>query len=218
MAVMDPIKPAVLSVKMIPAVNKYYIEQLKLEPRERSIGMITVNIDDCGYTAVDEATKFADVRVVYAHSFYAGSNYPSGPLSGEFIGILAGPNPAEVRAGLNACIKCLEEEAWFYSANEDGSLAFYPHVISRTGTYLSEQCNIPVGTPIAYLIAPPIEAVYAIDAAVKAADVELKVFYAPPSETNYSGALLSGTQSACRAAAQAFRDAVLYVAKNALNF
>lgn len=218
MAVMDPIKPAVLSVKMIPAVNKYYIEQLKLEPRERSIGMITVNIDDCGYTAVDEATKFADVRVVYAKSFYAGSNYPSGPLSGEFIGILAGTNPAEVRAGLNACIKCLEEEAWFYSANEDGSLAFYPHVISRTGTYLSEQCNIPAGTPIAYLIAPPIEAVYAIDAAIKAADVELKVFYAPPSETNYSGALLSGTQSACRAAAQAFRDAVLYVAQNALNF
>lgn len=218
MAVMDPIKPQVLSVKMIPAVTKFYIEELKLEPRERSIGMFTVNIDDSGYTAVDEATKFADVRVVYAKSFYAGSSYPSGPLSGEFIGILAGPNPAEIKAGLNAAIKCLEEEAWFYSANEEGTLAFYPHVISRTGTYLSEQCKIPVGTPIAYLIAPPIEAVYAIDAAIKAADVEMRVFYAPPSETNFSGALLSGTQSACRAAANAFRDAVLYVAQQPLNF
>lgn len=37
---------------------------------------------------------------------------------------------------------------------------------------------------MAYLIAPPLEAMVGLDAALKAAQVELKVFYGPPSETN----------------------------------
>ena len=36
---------------------------------------------------------------------------------------------------------------------------------------------MPQGTPMAYLIAPPLEATYALDAALKAADVELKVWF-----------------------------------------
>ena len=47
---------------------------------------------------------------------------------------------------------------------------------------------------------------------MKAAGVEMKVFYEPPSETNFAGGLLTGTQSACRAACTAFQDTVLDVA------
>ncbi len=75
-----------------------------------------------------------------------------------------------------------------------------------------------VGTPLAYLIAPPLEASYGIDAALKAAEVEMRVWFEPPSETNFAGALLSGTQSACRAACQAFQDAVLDVARDPRRF
>jgi ethanolamine utilization protein EutL len=32
-----------------------------------------------------------------------------------------------------------------------------------------------------------------IDAALKASDVELTEFFAPPTETNFAGALLTGT-------------------------
>jgi len=218
MAVLDPIKPNVLAVKMIPAVDRGFAEQFKLREDQRSLGLITCDIDDSLYTALDEATKFADVEVVYARSFYAGSGYPSGPLSGEIIGVLAGPNPAEARAGLDACIEYCREEAWFYSANEDDTLVFFPHLISRTGTYLSKEAGIGVGEPLAYLIAPPIEATYAIDAALKMAEVKLCVWFAPPSETNFSGALLTGTQPACRAACAAFQDAVLEVARNPLRY
>ena len=42
---------------------------------------------------------------------------------------------------------------------------------------------------MAYLIAPPLEATFALDAALKAADVEMAVWFAPPSETNFSGGL-----------------------------
>ena len=47
---------------------------------------------------------------------------------------------------------------------------------------------------------------------LKAADVKCCVLYAPPSETNFGGALLTGSQSACKAACDAFAYAVEAVA------
>jgi ethanolamine utilization protein EutL len=125
---------------------------------------------------------------------------------------MAAPSPAEARAGLAACVDYAEQEAWFHSADDAGDLAFFAHPISRTGRYLSTEADIPEGTPMAYLIAPPLEATYALDAALKAADVEMKVWFPPPSETNFSGGFLIGTQSAVVAACAAFRDGVLEVA------
>jgi ethanolamine utilization protein EutL len=213
----EPIKPKVLAVRLIPNVAADLAEKLSLQPSQRSIGMITCTIDDATYTALDEATKKAEVDVVYAKSFYAGSAHASGPRSGEILGILAGPTPAEVRAGLDACVDCLENEVFFYTC-DGGQTAWFPHTISRTGSYLSKMADIPLGDPLAYLIAPPLEAVYGIDAALKAAEVELKVFYGPPTETNFGGALLTGSQSACRAACEAFQRAVVDVVNSALKF
>lgn len=208
-----PVKSEILAVKLIPNINDYLKKELNLKPEHRSIGMITMDIDDVGYTAVDEATKKADVEVVYATSFYAGADHASGPLSGEFIGILAGPNPAEVKSGINAAIDFTENDACFWTADEAGEIVFYAQCISRTGSYLSNMSQIPEGEPLAYLIAPPIEAMYALDAAIKAAEVSMKTFYAPPSETNFAGALLTGSQSACKAACDAFASTVMEVAK-----
>jgi ethanolamine utilization protein EutL len=111
----------------------------------------------------------------------------------------------------------LENEAFFYTC-DGGQTAWYPHTISRTGSYLSKIAGIQEGEPLAYLIAPPIEAIYGIDAALKAAEVELKAFYGPPTETNFGGALLTGSQSACSAACDAFQRAVIDVVENALKF
>ncbi len=218
MAILDPIKANVLAVRLIPNVDRGFAEKMQLRENERSIGFLTADIDDATYTAIDEATKQADVRVAYAKSFYAGSGHASGPLSGEIIAILAGPDPAEVRAGLNAALTYIRDEAYFYSANDENTIAFFPHLISRTGGYLSEMAGVPLGTPMAYLIAPPLEATFGIDAALKAANVTMRVWFNPPSETNFSGALLTGSQAACRAACAAFQEAVLDVAKNPLKF
>jgi ethanolamine utilization protein EutL len=218
MAVMDPIRADILAVRLIPNVAGDLSGKLKLREDQKSIGMFTCNIDDVGYTAVDEATKHADVEVVYAQSFYAGSAHASGPLSGEFIGILAGPDPAEVKAGLAAAGELIKDDACFYTADPEGKIAFYAYTISRTGTYLSKICGIEPGEPIAYLIAPPLESVYGLDAALKAAQVEMKVWFGPPSETNFGGALLTGSQSACKAACEAFREAVIGVAKSPVEY
>lgn len=218
MAVMDPIRAKILAVRLIPNVAQDLSGQLKLRSDQKSIGMFTCTIDDVGYTAVDEATKHADVEVVYARSFYAGEAHASGPLSGEFIGIIAGPDPAEVKAGLAAAEYLIKEDACFYAADPEGKIAFYAYTISRSGTYLSKVCGIEPGEPIAYLIAPPLESVYGVDAALKAAKVDMKVWYGPPSETNFGGALLTGTQSACKAACEAFLEAVIDVAKSPVEY
>jgi ethanolamine utilization protein EutL len=218
MAVLDPIPAAVLAARSIPNVSPGLAEVLKLKPSQHSLGLITCDNDDALYVSIDEATKMAEVEVVYAHSFYAGARHASGALSGEIIAMLAGPNPAEISAGIEAALYYLSRRALWYSANMDGSIAFFPHVISQTGTYLSGLCGIPLGSPVAYLVAPPLEGVLALDAALKAAEVRVVSYTAPPSETNYMGVILTGDQSSCRAAAAAFQEMVLEVAANPLDF
>ncbi|MCI5698515.1 MAG: ethanolamine utilization microcompartment protein EutL [Clostridiales bacterium] len=215
----DPLKTNVLAAKIIPNATPEMLKDFDDIPENyKSLALITADCDDVTYTALDEATKKADVVVAYAKSFYAGAANANTKLAGEIIGILAGPNPAEVKSGLDACIDFIENEAHFVSANEDDSICYYAHCISRTGSYLSEGAGIPEGQALAYLIAPPLEAMYGVDAALKAADVELCVLYAPPSETNFGGALLTGSQSACKSACDAFAAAVEFVADNPIAY
>jgi len=210
----DPVKATVLATKIIPNVDRELAERLGLEPSQRALALITADSDDVTYTALDEATKMADVEVVYAKSLYAGAANASTKLAGEIIGILAGPSPADVKSGLNACVDMIENTAYFVSANEDDSIIYFAHCVSRTGSYLSKSAGVLEGEALAYLIAPPIEAVYGVDAALKAADVKMCQLYAPPTETNFAGALLTGSQSACKSACDAFASAVEFVADN----
>ena len=173
-----------------------------------SLGMLTTDSDDATYIALDEATKAADVKVCYARSFYAGAGNASTPYAGEVIGILAGPTPGAVRSGMEAALSALERVGF---EDADG-VPYLAHTVSSAGSYLAKEAGVREGSALAYLIAPPLEAMYAMDAALKAADVKLCKLYAPPSETNFGGGLLSGTQSACDAACAAFAQTVAEVA------
>ena len=208
----DPLPAHVLATRLIPNVSPDMAKEFGLTPDQKSLALITADCDDVTYTALDEATKKADCKVVYAKSFYGGAANANTALAGEIIGILAAPNPAEARAALEACVDVIENQAYFVSANADDSVVYYAHCIPRTGSYLSEGAGINEGEALAYLIAPPLEAMYGVDAALKAADVRMCVLYAPPSETNFGGALLTGSQSACKSACDAFAAAVEQVA------
>ncbi len=213
MAILDPVIPRVLATRIIPRVDASLAAAYGFDgARLPSLALITCDLDDALYAALDEATKQAPVEVVYARSFYAGSSHASGPTSGEILGVLAGADPEDARRGLSACVTCLEREAHFYTANADGSHTFFPHVISSLGRYLSREAGLAVGEPMAYLIATPLEAVYGIDAALKAAEVRLVKSFPPPTETNFAGAYLTGSLEACEAAAQAFAAAVVEIA------
>ena len=212
---LEPIVPRVLAVRTIPRVDDQLAAEWKLPDGLRAVGMLTCTSDDALYVALDEGTKAAPVQVVYARSFYAGSSFPSGPLSGEAIGVYAARDPDEIAAALEACLRSLAEDAWFYAADARKQLAFFPHVVRSTGSYLSREAGIAPGAPMAYLIAPPLESMVGLDAALKAAPVRLAKWFGPPSETNYGGGYLVGDLPSCEAAARAFAAAVVDVAARA---
>lgn len=209
----DRMPVRILTLQAIANVDDGLCRSLGLDARHRSIGLLSTDCDDATYIALDEATKAAAVDVVYARSLYAGAANASTRLAGEVIGILGGASPAEVHSGLAAAARFLREGVAFRSANEDDSVVYLAHCVSSTGSYLSELAHIRQGQALSYLIAPPVEAVVALDAALKAADVRMAEFFAPPTETNFAGALLTGSQSACFAACEAFSKAVCAVAR-----
>lgn len=199
----------ILAVRYLPGADPGFSRAVGAPAGHTSLGMLTTDCDDATYIALDAATKAAEVEVAYARSFYAGAANASTPNAGEIIGILSGRSPGAVRSGMDAAIAALGRIGF----DETNGVPYLAHTVSSVGSYLAKEAGVPLGSAIAYLIAPPLEAMYAMDAALKAADVKLCKLYAPPSETNFGGGLLSGTQSACEAACDAFAAAVKDVAK-----
>jgi len=177
-----------------------------------SLAMLTADSDDPTYIALDHATKAADVKVCYAKSFYAGAANAATPLAGEVIGVLAGKDPGTVRSGMEAALSMLEQVGF-----EDVGVPCLAHTVSSCGSFLAAEAGVQEGQALAYLIAPPLESMYGLDRALKAADVKLCKLYDPPSQTNFGGGLLTGSQSACYAACAAFREAVAEVAARPLE-
>ena len=203
---MIPVK--VLAVRYLANATPALSKALGAPKGYPALAMLTTDCDDATSIALDAATKAADVKVCYGHSFYAGAANASTPNAGEVIGILAGPTPGTVRSGMEAALAALETVGF----EEAGDVPYLAYTVSRSGSFLAKEAGVEEGTPLAYLIAPPLESMYALDAALKAADVKLCKLYSPPSETNFGGGLLSGTQSACDAACAAFGAAVGEVA------
>lgn len=204
---MIPVK--ILAVRYLANASPALCKALGAPEGAPSLGLLTTDCDDATYIALDAATKAAEVEVAYGRSFYAGAGNASTPNAGEVIGILAAQTPGAVRSGMEAALSELHR----VSFEETHKVPYLAHTVSSVGTFLSKEAGVPVGSALAYLIAPPLEGMYAMDAAMKAADVKLCKLYAPPSETNFGGGLLSGTQSACDAACAAFASAVAEAAE-----
>ena len=180
-----------------------------LGTNRKCLAMVTTDCDDATFIALDAATKAADAEVVYAKSFYAGAANATQPYAGEVIGILGADTPGDARSAMEAALGALKNIGFA----ESGGVNYLAHTVSSAGSFLSAEAGVPPGSALAYLIAPPLESLYGLDAALKAADVKLCCFYGPPSQTNFGGGLLTGTQSACDAACQAFRQSVEEVAR-----
>ena len=204
---MIPVK--ILAVRYLAGASPALARALGAPEGYPSLGLITTDSDDATYIALDEATKAADVKVIYGRSFYAGAANASTPHAGEVIGILAASTPGAVRSGMEAAIGALERVGF----EEVNGVPYLAHTVSSAGSFLASEAGVRPGSALCYLIAPPLESMYAMDAALKAADVKLCKLYAPPSETNFGGGLLTGTRSACEAACTAFAEAVAEAAR-----
>jgi len=211
--ILEPIPPAVLSVRRLPHADPALVTAYGGDPaRHTALGLVTCDQDDAMYVALDEATKHSPVDVIFARSFYAGSAHASGRLSGEILGVLAATEPEAIEHGLGALLRCLAHDACFYDADGKRTVTVFPHVITSLGEYLSREAGLPPGAPMAYLVAPPLEATIGLDVALKAAEVRAVRVVPPPTETNFACAWLTGSLDACEAAALAYAAAVVDVA------
>ena len=204
---MIPVK--ILAVRYLAGADERLCRELGAPKGFRALGMLTTDCDDATYIALDEATKAADVVVCFGRSFYAGAANASTPNAGEVIGVLAGLTPGAVRSGMEAALSALERIGF----EEASGVPYLAHTVSSAGSYLAREAGVAQGAALAYLIAPPLESMYAMDAALKSADVVLCKLFTPPSETNFGGGLLTGSRSACAAACEAFAEAVAEVAE-----
>ncbi len=201
--------PRVLAVRTIPNVAPSLVDALGLRPSHAAIGFLTVDQDDPTYVAADEATKKAEVDVVFARTFYrSGPRSSSEPPTSETLVILAGDRIGEVTAGMDAMIVHLESRVSYRSADDEGCWPYLAHLVAQTGSYLSERAGIARGDALGYLKATPLEAVFGLDQALKTADVRVGEWIEPPTPTNMGGALVTGTEADCRAACEAFEAAV----------
>ena len=207
------IQVKVLAVRYLAAASEALARSLGAPEGYPCLAMVTADSDDPTYIALDEATKAADVKVCYARSFYAGAGNASTPYAGEVVGILAAPTPGAARSGMEAVLGALERIGF----EETKGVPYLAYTVSRSGSFLAQEAGVREGDALAYLIAPPLESMAALDMALKAADVKLCKLYAPPTETNFGGALLSGSRSACAAACDAFAAAVETIARQPIE-
>lgn len=95
-----PVPVRVLCARTIANVSPGLSRALSLDPGQNSIALLATDCDDVTYLALDEATKAANVSVVYGRSLYAGAGNAPTPLTGEVIGLLAGRRPPTPAAAL----------------------------------------------------------------------------------------------------------------------
>lgn len=92
-----PVPVRVLCARTIANVSPGLSRALSLDPGQNSIALLATDCDDVTYLALDEATKAANVSVVYGRSLYAGAGNAPTPLTARSSACSPGrrsPTPA----------------------------------------------------------------------------------------------------------------------------
>ena len=139
-------------------------------------------------------------------------DYSWSRFGGEITAIISGEKVADVKSGLQYAKDFIENKSGNYSLNEEGTLGYFVDYVPRIGKYYQESLGLSEGTSIAYLVSASVESMYGLDKALKAADVKIAELSEIPSRVNTGGAIVYGTESACRSAVEAFAEGVEYCA------
>ncbi|MFN8674706.1 MAG: ethanolamine utilization microcompartment protein EutL [Candidatus Sericytochromatia bacterium] len=205
------VKPKIITMKKIPFVNQMIAKAYKVPSSHDSIALITSDFEHSLFVSLDESTKEADAEVIFNTGFYGSRT----PAYGEILAIISGENPTVIETSLKAMIDYMDEKAYYY-CNGKG-IRFFSHVIGSIGRLLSKESGLPEGEALAYLFAPPLEASFALDYALKNSDTELVKFFTPPTNTNFSGAYLTGSISECQSASLAFIKGLEEIVNNPID-
>lgn len=194
--------------KLIPNINKAYRDLWNCPEDHHSIGLMSCDVEDVMYFALDDASKKARIKVLHVETVYGGVERAWSKFGGEITAVISGPKVEDVRNGLMYMKDYIEHKCGVYVIDDDPSMAYYVDLMARAGKYNKERLGLADNAALAYLVATPIEATYALDKALKASNTKIVEFFDAPSRVNTGGALLCGSESACKAAVAAFAEAV----------
>ena len=187
----------VVMEKLVPRITEEYRKIYDIPENHESMAIFSADCEDVMWLAVDDATKKAKIKVIQIETVTA---------------IISGEKVADVKSGLQYAKDYIENKSGNYSLNEEGTLGYYVDYVPRIGKYYQESLGLSEGTSIAYLVSAPVESMYGLDKALKAADVKIAELSEIPSRVNTGGAIVYGTESACRSAVEAFAEGVEYCA------
>ena len=208
------LKVKITGQKIIPHVSDEFAESYHLPEGHNSVAFFSADNDDAAYIAADDATKKARIKVVHAETFYGGKVASWSKNGGSILVLISGPRVEDVRSGLMYINDFISRQSELYCFDGDERTEFYAQTIAKSGKYFSERFGVEEGQPYCYLFGNPIESAYAIDKALRAGKTLMTRYWMPPSVSNSCGAVLSGTESACKTAVQAYIEALRYATEN----
>lgn len=207
----------VVMQKVIANVSPEQRRIWNVPEEHQAVGLISSDCEDVMWLAVDDATKKSKIQVLHIETVYGGVQYSWSKFGGEITAVISGPKVSDVKSGLSYIRDYVENHSGNYIFDEEGTLGCYVDLVPRVGKYYSSVLDVAEGEAIAYLVSTPVESTYGIDKALKASNARLVDLFETPSRVNTGGAILAGTESACKAAVEAFMEAVEYCAYHPMD-
>ena len=207
----------VTRIKLIPNITDYHKKYLEIPQEHKSMGILACDMENVMYPALDHASKEANIKVVYSSSAYMGRSNLWAQVRGQVIGIITGANVADVKKGLDYIRVFIEKEAELYAFDEEERMLCYAHLMPRCGKHYRESYGIPRGMAAVHLATSPLENTYALDKALKAGNTRVAKLFDLPTKSNIGGAILYGSQEACRASLDAYMNAVEYCCNHSMD-
>ncbi len=211
-------QPRIVSQQILPRVSENFAKAYGLPDGHRSVGFFSTDNDDIGYIAADDATKKAKIKVVHTCTYYGGSRFSEYPYTGTVFVMFSAERVQDVTSAMGYIQDFVKNGSELYCFDGDKGTGYYAQTIARTGSFFTEWANVPEGQAYAYLVGAPVETNLALDKALKSGDVKVARFFPSPTNANSCGAILTGSESACRSATQAFVDGLAIVTKDPLGF
>ena len=203
--------------KLIPNVNPQYRQEWNLPEDHESAGLISCDNEDVLILALDDATKKDRIHVVHVEKSYVGGTRLLGEFEHACNAIISGPKVQDVKSGLSHIREYVEKKCAHYTVGDSPCVNWYADWVPRAGKYMQERLGISGDTSYCYLYSTPMESTYAMDAAMKASNTSLAEISNIVTRDNRIGVILTGTESACRAATEAYSNAIERFAASPLN-
>lgn len=213
-----PVEQKITSRRVIANMKDEFRALYDLPESHQCVGVITTDYPDILHCAVDDATKKTRIEVISCDTYFGGSAVKWSANSGSAFALISGEKVADVNSAMQSIEDYVKRSKFLYDLKGDGSLLYFVGLISPAGRFFQEELEVTSSDALAYVAGPPVEAMYAIDQALKGGDVKVAEFVEPPDADNCARAILVGSESACKNALNAFAQAMELCGKDPLTF